>query len=334
MFTLKELAEKTHTEYKGEGDTLVSHASSLTSADSRSICFALSQRFLKNIDSCPAAVLIVKPEFKQTLNRPLIISESPELTFVEVLNLLNPQSVEPFIHPTASIDDSVTLDSTHRIGAQAVIGKNVSLGEHVVIGAGTIIEDNVTIAAHSYLHSKVVICHDCVIGEHCIFHPGVVIGADGFGLTKKGKQWIKIPQIGRVVIKNHVEVGANTTIDRGALDDTIIHNGVKLDNQIQIGHNAVIGENTAIAASAAIAGSAKIGENCQISGTAAIVGHLSIADNVVITAASMVTKSIKQAGVYSSGTPLLENRLWHKNNVRYKSLDELAKTVKKLQQDT
>ncbi len=162
-------------------------------------------------------------------------------------------------------------------------------------------------------------------------HPGVVIGSDGFGLTKHGQSWIKIPQIGKAIIMDNVEIGANSTIDRGALDDTIIHNGVKLDNQIQIAHNVEIGENTAMAACVGIAGSAKIGKNCQISGAVVILGHLSVADDVVVTAMSLVTKSIKQAGVYSSGTPLLENKQWHKSNVRYKQLDDLSKTIKNLE---
>jgi len=331
MFTLEALAELTSSQFLGEASTKVEHVSSIRSADTKSICFVLNEQYLKQAESSPAAVIIVTPPLSLKTQRPILISDQPELTFSKIIHLLTDNSANASIHSSAIIDSSVNTNHTHSIGPNVVIEKNVYLADGVHISAGCIIEHDVVIDAGSYLHSRVVVCHGSKIGKNCIFHPGVVIGSDGFGLTKNGEQWVKIPQVGRTIIGDNVEIGSNTTIDRGALDDTIIHNGVKLDNQIQIAHNVEIGENTAMAACVGVAGSAKIGKNCQISGAAVVLGHLSVADDVVITAMSLVTKSIKQAGVYSSGTPLLENKQWHKNNVRYKQLDGLAKAVKHLE---
>lgn len=330
MLTLAKVAELTATEYQGNPDTPISHVSSILSSNKHSVCFVLTEQYLKLALESEAGVIIVKPSFTEKLDRPILISNHPELTFTNIIHLLKDKPKQVGIHPTAVIDSSVNINDTHYIGPHAVIEKGVVLQDFVHIGAGCVVEQNSHIGFDSYLHPKVVVCHESVIGNNCIFHSGVVIGSDGFGLTKDDEEWIKIPQIGRAIVEDNVEVGANTTIDRGALDDTIIRKGVKLDNQIQIAHNVEVGENTAMAACVGIAGSAKIGKNCQISGAAVILGHLSVADNVVVTAMSLVTKSIKEAGVFSSGTPLLENKQWHKNNVRYKQLDDLAKTVKKL----
>ncbi|MBL7004241.1 MAG: UDP-3-O-(3-hydroxymyristoyl)glucosamine N-acyltransferase [Gammaproteobacteria bacterium] len=331
MLTLSYIAKQTGTQFVGDPNTQVLRASSINSSAENTICFALTEQFLKKNPPHPQSVVIVKPSFCENISEPYLISDTPELTFAKVLALLHPLVSNQQIHPSAIVDDSVIIDPTHSIGAQVFIGKGVKLGKNVVIGVGCVIEDNVSIGEGSYLHSRVTVCKQSEVGEHCILHPGVVVGSDGFGLARDKDRWVKLPQVGRAIIKNNVEIGANTTIDRGALDDTIIHDGVKLDNQIQIAHNVEIGENTAMAACVGVAGSAKIGKNCQISGAAVVLGHLTVADNVIVTAMSLVTKSIKKAGVYSSGTPLLENAAWHKSNVRYKNLDDLAKAIKELQ---
>lgn len=331
MITLADLAQLTSTTFSGNPLTKIERVSSIQSSDKNSICFVLSDHFLKQAKESQAGVIIVKPGFDHNLDRPLLISEKPELTFTRIIHLLMDTEQVATIHKSALIDSSVLLNNTHSIAAHVVIENNVVLGDKVHIGAGCIIEHDVVIEEGTYLHPKVVVCHGSRIGKNCILHPGVVIGSDGFGLTKDGDEWVKIPQVGRAIIKDNVEIGANTTVDRGALDDTIIHNGVKLDNQIQIAHNVEIGENTAMAACVGVAGSAKIGKNCQISGAAVVLGHLEVTDNVIVTAMSLVTKSIKEPGVYSSGTPLLDNKQWHKNNVRYKQLDGLAKSIKNLE---
>lgn len=329
MYTLKDVAERLKIDYIGDPTTQFSHASSLNSATKDSICFVQHQRYLKQLKDCPASVVIVTQELAPELDRPLLIAPNPEYVLAQVLQLMSAPEM-PSIHSSAIIDDSVALNDTHYVGANVIIEKGVTLGNSVHIAAGCVIEQGAQIGDNSYLHPRVVVCKDSIIGEDCIFHPGVIIGSDGFGLAYYEQQWHKIPQVGRAIIKDRVEIGANTTVDRGALDDTIIHSGVKLDNQIQVAHNVEIGENTAIAACVGIAGSAKIGKNCQISGAAVVLGHLSVADNVIITAMSLVTKSIKSAGVYSSGTPLMDNKKWHKNNARYKQLDQIAQTVKQL----
>jgi len=217
------------------------------------------------------------------------------------------------------------------VGPNCVLDDDVIIEDCVSIGAGCIIERGCRVGADTKLHARVTLCHDVALGSGVILHPGVVIGSDGFGLVYDQGEWIKIPHLGGVRIGDRVEIGANTTVDRGALDDTVIGDGVKLDNLIQVAHNVQIGDNTAIAACVGIAGSAIIGKNCKISGAAVILGHLSVADNVTVTAMSLVTKSIKKSGTYSSGTPLMENRLWHRNNARYKSLDKLAKSISSLE---
>jgi len=216
------------------------------------------------------------------------------------------------------------LASSASIAAFVSIGKNAHIGEHCVIHAGCAIGDDVTLGAGSLLYPRVVIYYNCVIGERVILHAGVVIGADGFGIALEDERWLKIPQIGRVVIGNDVEIGANTTVDRGALDDTVIEEGVKLDNQIQVAHNVRIGAHTAIAGCVGIAGSAVIGSYCKIGGAASILGHLQIADHVDISAGTLITKSIKKPGAYTGVYPFAAHEHWLKNSARLRHLDELA----------
>jgi UDP-3-O-[3-hydroxymyristoyl] glucosamine N-acyltransferase len=194
-----------------------------------------------------------------------------------------------------------------------------------------VIQDGVIIGNNARINPNVTICHDVIIGDDVIIHPGVVIGADGFGIANNKGKWLKIPQLGTVEIGHDVEIGANTTIDRGALENTVIGNGVKIDNQVQIGHNDIIGDNTAIAGCVGIAGSTEVGENCIIGGGVGISGHIKIADGVMMTGMTMVTKSISEPGSYSSGIPAETTNQWHKNVVRYRQLAKLTERVKKLE---
>jgi len=237
------------------------------------------------------------------------------------------------IHPSAVIADDVTIGEQVSIGANVVIESGVTLGDYVSIGAGCFIGINVSIGTNTQLWSNVSLYHNVTIGHHCLVQANTVIGSDGFGYAPVDEQykWHKIPQLGSVVIGDHVEIGASTTIDRGALEDTIIKDGVILDNQIQIAHNVVIGENTAMAACSVIAGSTVIGKNCTIAGLVGINGHISVADNCVFTGMSLVTKNIREAGVYSSGMPVEQNSKWRKTNARVKRLDSLTKRVKVLE---
>ena len=250
----------------------------------------------------------------------------------KVSALLNPAvPVAAGVHKTAVVDQTARVEKTASIGPGAVIGKRVRIGKRAQIGAGCFVGDGSTIGENSELHANVSVYHACRIGARCIVHAGAVIGADGFGMAREDGVWKKIPQIGGVVIGDDVEIGANTTIDRGTLGDTVIEEGVKLDNQIQIAHNVKIGAHTAIAACVGIAGSATIGRNCALGGAAMIYGHITIADNVSVSAGTLVMKSLDQPGTYTGVYPFSTHQRWLKNAAQLRQLDELARRVRELE---
>lgn len=332
--TLQQLAQKLDHSFSGEADLEINGVASLSSAQSGDLSFLISTKKLEVVDNSKCSAIIV-PEGTQAgvINKALIYSANPQLSFVRSIELISPErlnSAPKGIHPTAQIAESAIIGRNVSIGALSVIGEQVEIGSDSQVGAGCIIENHARIGRQCRLHSRVTIADRVIIGDRCIMHSGIVLGSDGFGLVEDSRHWIKVPQIGTVIIGNDVEIGANTTVDRGALDDTVIEDGCKLDNLIQVAHNVRIGAHTAIAGCVGIAGSAVIGQYCKIGGASVVLGHLSIADNVMITAMSMVTKDIKKPGVFSSGTPLMEKSDWRKANVRYKSLDSLARTVKRL----
>ena len=261
----------------------------------------------------------------------MVVSD-PYLGYARTAAILNPPLVtQGGIHPAASIAPGSTLHPSAAVGAGCVVEEGAAIGSQVVLGPGCYIGRGATIGDGSRLTANVTVCHGSVIGKRVQIQPGVVIGGDGFGLANDQGVWIKIPQLGRVVIGDDVEIGANTTIDRGALDDTVIEDGVKLDNQIQVAHNVRIGAHTVIAACTGISGSTRIGRRCVIGGGVGIVGHLEIADDVQITGMSFVHKSLPEAGVYSSGTPLEPTQQWRKNFIRFHKLDDLVRRVRHLE---
>jgi UDP-3-O-[3-hydroxymyristoyl] glucosamine N-acyltransferase len=236
----------------------------------------------------------------------------------------------PGIHPSAIIDPSARIDPTAHVGARAVIEAGTVIGARSVVGPGCVVMSDVQIGDDTRLVASVTLCHDVKIGDRCLLHPGAVIGADGFGLAPDKGEWIKVPQVGSVAIGNDVEIGANTTVDRGAIEDTVIGDDVKLDNQIQIGHNVRIGAHTVIAGCTGISGSATIGQRCMIGGMVGIAGHLSICDDVFVTGLSLVSASIRKPGYYSSAIPVDETTRFRKNVARFGHLDELAREVRRL----
>lgn len=261
-----------------------------------------------------------------------LVVNQPRVAFARVLERLYALPVSPAgVHPSAVVDESANIDPSARIEAQVSIGVGARVGPKAVIGPGCVIGSNVVIGEATRLLARVTVLDDSLIGARCVVQPGVVIGSDGFGLAQDNGIWRRVPQVGRVVIGNDVDIGANTTIDRGALDDTVIADGVKLDNLIQIAHNVRIGEHSAIAGCAGLAGSSEVGRYCTLGGGVGLAGHLSLTDNVHITGMSMVTRSIHQPGVYSAGTPLDTNERWHRNAARFKQLDRLARRVKQLE---
>lgn len=270
-----------------------------------------------DLKNCPCHALVVK---------------NPELAFAKALSFFEKRPViEAGIHPSVVMGKNCHIDSSASIAAGCVIGEEVRIGSHAIISANTVIGDRVEIGTDFYCYSQVSLYHDIVIGDRVILHSGAVIGADGFGLANDRGRWIKIPQIGRVVLGNDVEVGANTTIDRGALEDTIIEDGVKIDNLVQIAHNVRIGANTVIAGCSGVAGSTDVGRHCMIGGGVCINDHITIADGVIITGMAMVLHSIDVPGIYSSGTGLQTNREWRKSAVRFQQLDKMAKRLQNLE---
>jgi UDP-3-O-[3-hydroxymyristoyl] glucosamine N-acyltransferase len=332
-WTLAQIAEHIHAEVLGDAQHQVSAVATLQNASVNTISFLANTKYKKFLQTTKAgAVLVDKTATELSLAVNLIVVDDPYVAYAKVAALLNPRKKgAPGIHPTAWIEPSAELADDVSIGAQVTIGANTVLKSGVEIGAGSVIEDNVTISEGTCIRPNVTICSGTIIGQRVIIHPGVVIGADGFGIANDQGKWIKVPQLGVVVIGNDVEIGANTTIDRGAIDDTMIADGVKLDNQIQIGHNTIIGEHTVIAGCVGISGSTQIGKHCAIGGGTGIAGHIRIADGVQMTGMSMVTKSITESGSYSSGIPVEPTRQWHKSIVRYRNMDKLFERVNQLE---
>lgn len=331
-YTLGELAEHVSGEVKGDASYVIESVGTLHHASAKQISFLTNPSYRKELASSKAGAVILSSADAENCSINAIISKNPYAAYAKIAALLFPdEKYTAGIDAAAHVAEDVNISETASIAAGVVIESGVTLADFVRIGPGCVLQKNVKIDAHSVLTANVTVAHDCDIGERNLIHPGVVIGADGFGQAMDNGRWIKVPQLGRVVIGNDVEIGANTTIDRGAIENTIIEDNVKLDNQIQVAHNVTIGAHTAIAGCTAIAGSTKIGKHCRIAGMVGIVGHIEIADNVTVTAKSLVSGSIKKAGMYSAGTPLEPNQHWRKNTVRFKHLDEMAKRLNKLE---
>ena len=332
QYSLLHLTEHLSADYKGDPETLFTGVSSLETANKHQVSFLAKEKDLSRISNTASGAIIVPKNFSAKTTSALIYVENPYAAFARLSQLFSAVTDQEIgIHETALLGNNCQIAAAVSIAAGVIIGDGVTLGSGVVIGPGCVIGSGCSIGDATRLAARVTLYDRIVIGDSCLLHSGVVIGCDGFGFAPDNGQWIKIAHVGSVIIGHHVEIGANTTIDRGTMDDTVIEDGVILDNQIQIAHNVTIGENTAIAACVGVAGSAKIGKRCKISGAAVVLGHLELCDDVTITAMSLVTKSIKEPGVYSSGTPLQANRLWHRSNARYRQLDKLTQRVTDLE---
>ena len=329
--TLKALVQQLGGELIGD-DVIVNRVASIANAEPGSITFITDSKYRKSLSDTKASAVILAEENKAFSLLPKIVTDNPYAYFAKVSALLNPKSVAVHgIHDSAIVGIASEVSATCTIGPNVVVGQNVSLAEGAVIGAGTFIGDNVVIGRNTQVQANVTIYSNCVIGANCNIAAGAVIGADGFGYANQDGVWVKIPQVGRVLIADNVDIGANTTIDRGALDDTVIEQGVKLDNLIQIGHNCVIGEHTVIAGCVGIAGSAKIGKRCRIGGAAMILGHLEVADNVTISPGSMITRSLKKVDTYTALMPFQTHDEWLKTAANLRHLTELNEKLKKLE---
>jgi len=314
---------------------LIEGIATLTQARDSDISFFTHRAYRAELIKTKAAAVILAPENQRYCKVPVLMTDNPYLGYARAAIMLNPPEIKPAgIHPTAWVSPKAIVDATVLIGAQTVVEAGAILETGVEIGPSCVIESNVKVGAGSRLVAHVTLCSGTQLGQRILIHPGAVIGADGFGLANDHGTWVKIPQLGGVIIGDDVEIGANTTIDKGALENTVIGTGVKIDNQVQIAHNVRIGDHTAIAGCVGIAGSTHIGRYCMIAGGVGIVGHIEIADHVQLTGGSIVLQSISQAGIYSSGTPLQLNQAWHRNYHRFKSLDEIAQRLKRLERKT
>lgn len=314
-------------------DLSVVGIATLKTARKDEISFFTNHLYREDLAKTEAAAIIIAEKDSHNCNLPMLIMDNPYLGYARAAALLNPpEPIIAGIHPTAWVSPEAHLAPQVAVGAQAVIEAKAYIHNNVSIGAGCFIGKDVIIDEASRLMANVTVCAGSQLGKRVLIHPGAVIGADGFGLANDNGIWVKIPQLGVVIIGDDVEIGANTTIDRGALENTIISQGVKLDNQVQIAHNVHIGEHTAIAGCVGIAGSTQIGRYCTIAGGVGIVGHIKLVDHVHVTGGSIVLQSILTPGVYSSGTPLQVNTRWRRNYHRFKQLDEIARRLQTLEQ--
>ena len=328
--SLADIAARLGGDVLGDAQTLISQVATLASAGAGEIGFLTNLKYKNQLQTTQASAVIVSPDFADAVALPRIVTKNPYAYYARLATLLNPRAVAlPGIHPTAYCASSVPASAS--IGPHVSIGSAVVIGEGVVIHAGCVLGDGVSIGDGSVLYPNVSVYAGCAIGRHAIIHSGAVIGADGFGFAPDQGQWIKIPQIGRVVIGDDVEIGANTSVDRGALDDTTIGDGCKIDNQIQIGHNCTIGKHCVIAACAAIAGSVELKDNVIVGGAAMIAGHVTIASGAVISGGSLVMKNITKPGQYTSVFPLEEHSHWLHNAAQIRHLAKLAERVSELE---
>lgn len=331
-YTLADLAVLLGAEMIGEPLHEIRALATLQSAAKYDLSFIANPAYKKYLSSTQAGALLVSPDLADEYSGNKLIVKNPYLAYAKLSAVFEVLRA-PYsgIHPTAAVGLDCQLGDAISIGANAVIGDGVVLENGVVIGAGSFVGNDSVIGKNTRLAANVSVYHGVNIGSDCMLHSGCVIGADGFGFAPDAGGWIKIHQLGGVNIGNKVEIGACTCVDRGALDDTEIADGVIIDNQVQIGHNVRIGRNTAIAAHTAIAGSTTIGANCTIAGAVAIAGHLTLVDKVHISGKSMVSASINEPGSYSSGTPLAPTKDWRKNAARFRQLDSLATRLIKLE---
>jgi UDP-3-O-[3-hydroxymyristoyl] glucosamine N-acyltransferase len=328
---LQELAHAIGAELRGDPDLLISGVGTLQRAKAGQLSFLSNPLYRRYLKTTGASAVLLGSNTVQECPVAALVTDNPYLGYARAAALLFPQpAFEPGVHPSAVVAGSARIDPSAHIGACVVIGEEVSLGSEVYVGPGSVIEAGCLVGSHTRLVARVTLCRDTQLGARCLIHPGAVLGADGFGLANDEGRWEKVPQLGRVRIGDDVEIGANTTIDRGALEDTVLHDGVKLDNQIQIAHNVEIGEHTAMAGCSAVAGSTKIGRHCTVGGLTGVVGHLTIGDNVHFSAATLVTRSFESPGYYSGGLPAMGNGEWRKTIARIRRLEELNKEVKAL----
>ena len=331
--TLAEIASRLGGRVAGDPQVLIRQVGTLERAVEGQISFFANPRLRGQLSATRAAAVIVAADAEAFTQKPRIVCENPYAYFARVSQLLNPPAgFAPGIDPAAHVAPGARVSPSARIEASAVVEQGAEIGERSWLGAGCHVGAGAAIGPDCRLYPSVVVYARCRIGARAILHSGAVIGADGFGFAPEGEQWVKIPQIGRVLIGDDVEIGANTTIDRGTMDDTVIEDGVKIDNQVQVGHNCHIGAHTAIAGCVGIAGSCVIGRRCRIAGAAMLLGQLTICDDVQVSSGTLVSHSIQQPGIYTGFFPIDRHADWLRNAAHIRRLAELAHRVKALEE--
>jgi UDP-3-O-[3-hydroxymyristoyl] glucosamine N-acyltransferase len=332
MLTLERLSALIGAKLRGDPACQVERVAPLQSAGPGDLTFLSSRRYRRYLAGSRAAAVILSADHLPDCPTSALVMDNPYLGYARAAAALNPVPVQPAgVHPSAWVAPGARVEPSAWIGAHAVVEAHADIGPGVFVGPGSLVGEGASVGQDTRLVARVTLCRGVRVGRRCLLHPGAVVGADGFGFANDGGTWVKIPQLGSVLIGDDVEVGANTTIDRGALGDTVIEDGVKLDNLIQVAHNCRIGAHSAIAGCTGIAGSAVIGRHCVIGGGVGVVGHLEIADGVQVMGRAVVYQSIREPGIYSSGMPLQEHSLWRRNLPRYRQLDELARRVRALE---
>jgi len=327
-YTAQQLAEQFGLQVHGDGSTAIRGVATLAHAGPGQLTFLANPRYRTQLADSQAGIVVLRADDADAAPATALIAKDPYTTFAKIAALFDIAPTRPpGIHPSAVIDPDARIAASAHIGPFVTIGARSVVGENCIIGPGSIIGEDCTLDTGCELIARVTLVTRVRIGKRVRIHPGAVLGADGFGLAMDAGSWIKVPQLGGVRIGDDCEIGANTCVDRGALEDTVLDNDVRLDNLVQIAHNVQIGAHSAIAGCTGIAGSAKIGRYCLLGGAVGVVGHLEICDKVVITGKSVVRNSITEPGEYSSGTPLTDNRTWRKNAARFKQLDALARRI-------
>ncbi len=332
--TLAELAVRFGCVLQGDPAVRVSRVATLQNAEPDTLTFLANTKYSRHLATTRAGAVVLDPRLADSCPVPALLSSNPYATYARIAAELHPPSAAiAGQHPRAVVDAAAHVDPSASIGPNVVIEADAHIGPRAVVGPGCVVMRGAMVGADSRLAANVTLCADVIVGQRCLLHPGVVIGADGFGLAPDAGKWVKVPQTGSVRIGDDVEIGANTTVDRGAIEDTVLEEGVKLDNQIQVGHNVRIGAHTAIAGCTGISGSTTIGKRCLIAGQVGIAGHISICDDVIVTGKTMVSSSIDKPGMYSGSLSADDSATFRRNAARFRQLDDLARRLHRLERD-
>lgn len=330
--SLADIANVSGATLRGNGDRLLTGLASLESAGARDLSFLSSKPFERHLSSTKAGAVILREDIAELYDGNALIADDPYLAFAKASRLFDTRRIgAPGIHPSAIVAESAQIGTNVSIAAHCTIGENVRIGDDSEIQPGVVIGDDCQIGDNARIYANVTLYANVRMGSHVTVHSATVIGSDGFGFAPSSDGWVKIYQLGGVLIGDNVDIGSGTTIDRGAIGDTIISDGVIIDNQVHIAHNIEIGENTAIAGCVGIAGSTKIGKNCTFGGACGVTGHISIPDNVHFQGGTIVSKGPKEPGVYSSASPMMEVKKWRRTAVRYSQLEDIVERLSKLE---